>query len=1013
MSAHIHRRAFRPGRRPSDDVGVLPARHSRGLGRGVLLGLWLLGAACTSPPPQRPAPAGSAAAAERADEATVIRPRGLLPAYALPWETERAAKADEPDSYRSLHPDWYAVTIPPEAGTFRVHREWEAVQALLLAPADYAPGITQTLVDIGVACLDPPGGGGPVTRLVLLGGSELDLAWYLDRLVGAGLPRALVDAYVLVAPLPTDSLWLVDYGPLPLVRLGDAPSLAFLDFRYYVDRALDDAVPTRLGQFLGATTYRAAHAGHFEGGNFQSDGAGTCFTTQRQLDYSGGTSADFEATLAPYTGCERWVWLYDIPADATGHVDMFFRLVGPHTAVLGEFTERNGDPAATAAMERNAEILAGVVMPDGSDLAVHRMPHPTAAAGDAGPVPLSYLNSTLVNGGSAGRLHLWPTYDRDPDLHAAAADVWQAVLPEYTHVAIPADDMALWSGAIHCVTRTLPLGDWQPWVPQGHCTDQVCAGVADGYAFGCRTDTDCVGPAWLCTCSDCAECPLVPCGSLPPCAPGLRCEAGQCVEPGCGAGPACAADEWCVQGRCVTNPCAPPWSLGLLGCCDGDAAIWCDPTADPPLQVVDCALSYRNTCGWDPDDLYYYCTAAPEADPSGVAPRACPWLGSCEPDCADRVCGSDGCGGVCGSCPAGQACRVGACAVCGCTPDQQCGDNGCGSSCGECLAGQVCSAGRCIAPLPFACRGYETASAPGCPFAPGFEGCCYPTGQALWCEDGQTFCLDCAASGALCGWDAINRFYNCDSAGAADPAGLFPRECGGCTPDCGARRCGPDPQGCGSSCGHCATGQRCRDGVCVAGCAPDCAARECGDDGCGGSCGACPAGLICEQHRCVAGCRPACAGRACGDDGCGGSCGECPSGTHCRGGQCTTECGHECLPGSVGCAADGLSRWTCVLDEAAGCYQQVHARCSPGAPCVDGQCAGGPGGDAQGGSDATATADVADAPRRGSGCQAGAPRQAATAGLLGTLLLLLCLRGARRPGYRTHGRGPAGRVPRG
>ena len=75
--------------------------------------------------------------------------------------------------------------------------------------------------------------------------------------------------------------------------------------------------------------------------------------------------------------------------------------------------------------------------------------------------------------------------------------------------------------------------------------------------------------------------------------------------------------------------------------------------------------------------------------------------GACVPDCADRECGDDGCGGLCGSCPAGQQCvGGGACVPDACQPrcaGRQCGDDGCGGSCGACSGGALCdAAGACV-----------------------------------------------------------------------------------------------------------------------------------------------------------------------------------------------------------------------------------------------------------------------------------------------------------------------------
>ena len=68
----------------------------------------------------------------------------------------------------------------------------------------------------------------------------------------------------------------------------------------------------------------------------------------------------------------------------------------------------------------------------------------------------------------------------------------------------------------------------------------------------------------------------------------------------------------------------------------------------------------------------------------------------CTPACSGRECGSDGCGGSCGTCPGGAPCKADG--TCTCTPDctgKACGDDGCGGSCGDCASDQTCTSGAC------------------------------------------------------------------------------------------------------------------------------------------------------------------------------------------------------------------------------------------------------------------------------------------------------------------------------
>ncbi len=175
----------------------------------------------------------------------------------------------------------------------------------------------------------------------------------------------------------------------------------------------------------------------------------------------------------------------------------------------------------------------------------------------------------------------------------------------------------------------------------------------------------------------------------------------------------------------------------------------------------------------------------------------------CTPSCSGKACGSDGCGGSCGTCAAGTACDgAGRCVCAPACAGKQCGSDGCGGSCGTCAAGTACdSAGRCVCAPD--CAGKQCGS----------DGC-------------GGSCGSCAAGTA------------CDGAGRC-----------ACAPDCAGRACGSD--GCGGSCGSCAPGLACDEGTGQCVCAPDCAGKACGPDGCGGSCGECAAGQKCdEEGRC-------------------------------------------------------------------------------------------------------------------------------------------------------------------
>ncbi|MFT3711608.1 MAG: hypothetical protein QM817_28560 [Archangium sp.] len=223
--------------------------------------------------------------------------------------------------------------------------------------------------------------------------------------------------------------------------------------------------------------------------------------------------------------------------------------------------------------------------------------------------------------------------------------------------------------------------------------------------------------------------------------------------------------------------------------------------------------------------------------PSGVTcslgsgiPSGC----MCTPQCAGKQCGSDGCGGSCGTCMSGQSCS--ATSQCNCQPQcagKQCGNDGCGGVCGTCMGGQMCTPGGTCACTP-SCAG-RTCGSDGC--------------------------------GGTCGSCAATEF--CNTAGACEM---------GSNP-CAGKSCGPDGQG--GSCGSCAAGRMCNaSGQCVVQAGP-CAGLQCGPDGRGGSCGECGANEECNAAGMCAPVVDGCGVRLCGDDGFGGSCGTCGDAEEC------------------------------------------------------------------------------------------------------------------------------------
>jgi hypothetical protein len=175
-----------------------------------------------------------------------------------------------------------------------------------------------------------------------------------------------------------------------------------------------------------------------------------------------------------------------------------------------------------------------------------------------------------------------------------------------------------------------------------------------------------------------------------------ECTGKVCGDDGCGGSCGqCALGQKCeASGTCSPDPCG---GVTEVGQCMGNTLQFC---SDGKLQTYDCT-KYGKVCGFDETNQWYDCVDA-----------------GCQPACAGKQCGGDGCGGSCGTCPAGKKCSSdGSCSVTDCGSIDEKG----------CCSGQVlkyCSNGLKV----FDCKEYgkDCAYDPGA----GWADCMTPgTGQ--------------------------------------------------------------------------------------------------------------------------------------------------------------------------------------------------------------------------------------------------------------------------------------------
>jgi agmatine deiminase len=289
--------------------------------------------------------------------------------------------------------------------------------------------------------------------------------------------RSLLPASVRVVELASDDAWMRDIGPTFVVD-GEGGRRG-VDWEFnawgghegglYESWERDDRVAAAVLELEGAERYRAPLV--LEGGAIHVDGEGTVLTTEECLLNRNRnpqlSREQIEAHLRDYLGAEKVVWLgRGALADETdGHVDNLACFARPGVVLLS-WAEDKSDPQheISAGASARLEVASDA---RGRSLEVVRLPSPgpltiePAEAEGVEPVPgtqprragdrlaASYVNFYLGN----GRV-VMPLLDERHDEEAAA--ILAECFPGREVVGVPAREILLGGGNVHCITQQVP-----------------------------------------------------------------------------------------------------------------------------------------------------------------------------------------------------------------------------------------------------------------------------------------------------------------------------------------------------------------------------------------------------------------------------------------------------------------------------------------------------------------------------------------------------------------------------
>ncbi len=270
--------------------------------------------------------------------------------------------------------------------------------------------------------------------------------------------------------IKTDDCWARDMAPTFVKENGKVVGIDWAFNAWgggynglYKNWQNDDAFATKIIKKLN-TGYKNACPFVLEGGSIHSDGKGTILTTEECLLSKGRNPAlskeQIGLKLKEYLGAERIIWLKrGIVGDETdGHVDNICAFSSPDTAILawdergaqGEICRENYNilkenginviklPLPREPVTITQFDLDGFVFEEGED---------TREVGER--LAASYVNFYICNAGV-----LVPQFGDVND--KPALGILQNVFPSKKIIPVPARELIVGGGNIHCLTQQIP-----------------------------------------------------------------------------------------------------------------------------------------------------------------------------------------------------------------------------------------------------------------------------------------------------------------------------------------------------------------------------------------------------------------------------------------------------------------------------------------------------------------------------------------------------------------------------
>ncbi|MCC6614536.1 MAG: agmatine deiminase family protein [Anaerolineae bacterium] len=325
----------------------------------------------------------------------------------------------------------------PSNEAIRLPAQWEPMERILLAFPVLYPPLWYSHAQM-IEAITPVA---EVTVLIPASGWARAISYYLRARGLAQMER------VHFMHLPTDDIWIRDFGPF--VGYADGGQRAAVDATFapldHYPQTQDDAAAQRWAAQAGIPVRRFDF--ETEGGNYWSDGAGTLLVSDEMLArYPELDRSAIEARLHEAFVFDKLIVLPRLLGEETGHVDLICKLADAQTVLVSQPNGTHND----SRLRQAVELLRTETNARDQRYRVIELPFPPLYRNwGIFPIWRSYTNSLTVN----GRV-LVPVFGLAEDVQAL--DIYRAAMPGFDIIPIDCRVAANGGGGVHCLTKEIP-----------------------------------------------------------------------------------------------------------------------------------------------------------------------------------------------------------------------------------------------------------------------------------------------------------------------------------------------------------------------------------------------------------------------------------------------------------------------------------------------------------------------------------------------------------------------------